>query len=98
MSVLKAMSESELRTEDSLQPVKYLGKVQSSYTHGIGVAIVSNIDSLHYLYTFNLNLSFKGIRTYRMETFEERFTLQSLCYFNTSSGFMFIRRNSQWNI
>jgi len=28
--------------EDTLQPVKYLGKVRSLYAHGIGVAIVSN--------------------------------------------------------
>ncbi len=27
--------------EDSLQPVKYLGKVRSLYAHGVGVAIVS---------------------------------------------------------
>jgi hypothetical protein len=27
--------------EDSLQPVKYLGKARTLYAHGIGVAIVS---------------------------------------------------------
>ena len=26
---------------DSLQPVKYLGKVRSLYAHGLGVAVVS---------------------------------------------------------
>ncbi|UJR30856.1 hypothetical protein I4U23_018371 [Adineta vaga] len=35
------MSESELRTEDSLQPVKYLGKVHALHSHGINVAIES---------------------------------------------------------
>ncbi|CAF0851041.1 unnamed protein product [Adineta ricciae] len=35
------MSEVELRTEDSLQPVKYLGKVQALHPHGINVAIES---------------------------------------------------------
>jgi hypothetical protein len=35
------MSESELRSEDSLQPVKYLGKTHSSQAHGIGIANVS---------------------------------------------------------
>jgi hypothetical protein len=39
------MSESELRTEDSLQSVKYLGKIHSPYSHGIGVAVVSNNSS-----------------------------------------------------
>jgi len=33
------MSESELRSEDSLQSVKYLGKVHSSYSHVMGIAI-----------------------------------------------------------
>jgi hypothetical protein len=44
------MNESELRTEDSLQPVKYLGKVRCLYAHGLGVAIVSNSStfSIHY--------------------------------------------------
>jgi len=27
--------------EDSLQPVKYLGKARTVYAHGMGVAIVS---------------------------------------------------------
>jgi hypothetical protein len=36
------MNESELRREDSLQSVKYLGKVPSSHAYGIGIAIVSN--------------------------------------------------------
>ena len=35
------MSESELRSEDSLQSVKYLGKLPTSHAHGIGIAIVS---------------------------------------------------------
>lgn len=35
------MNESELRTEDSLQSVKYLGKVPVSAPHGVGIAIVS---------------------------------------------------------
>jgi hypothetical protein len=38
----KKMNESELRSGDSLQSVKYLGKVPSSHAHGIGIAIVSN--------------------------------------------------------
>ncbi len=42
MLVFKKMSESELRSEDSLQPVKYLGKIYSPYAHGIGIAVVSN--------------------------------------------------------
>jgi hypothetical protein len=43
------MNENELRTEDSLQPVKYLGKVYSLYTHGIAVATVSNqLDFIFY--------------------------------------------------
>jgi hypothetical protein len=29
--------------DDSLQPVKYLGKVRSLYAHGMGAAIVSMI-------------------------------------------------------
>ncbi|CAF3625623.1 unnamed protein product [Rotaria socialis] len=33
------MNESELRSEDSLQSVKYLGKTPSSYSHGVGIAI-----------------------------------------------------------
>jgi hypothetical protein len=36
------MSESEIRSEDSLQSVKYLGKIHSSFAHGVGIAIVSN--------------------------------------------------------
>jgi len=28
--------------EDSLQPVKYLGKARALYAHGMGVAIVSS--------------------------------------------------------
>jgi hypothetical protein len=35
------MGESELRSEDSLQSVKYLGKIPTSHAHGIGIAIVS---------------------------------------------------------
>jgi hypothetical protein len=34
--------------EDSLQPVKYLGKVRSLYAHGMGVAIVSYFDSISF--------------------------------------------------
>ena len=37
----REMSESELRSEDSLQTVKYLGKVFSPYARGIGIATVS---------------------------------------------------------
>ncbi|CAF2499037.1 unnamed protein product [Rotaria sp. Silwood2] len=33
------MNDSELRSEDSLQPVKYLGKERSLYARGIGIAI-----------------------------------------------------------
>jgi hypothetical protein len=65
------MNESELRSEDSLQPVKYLGKVHSSYANGIGIAIVSN-----HLYLFSMNLIFiKGTCTYSLETFKKRFNL-----------------------
>lgn len=35
------MGDSELRTEDSLQTVKYLGKIFSPYARGIGIATVS---------------------------------------------------------
>lgn len=45
------MSDSELRTEDSLQSVKYLGKIHSPYAHGIGVAVVSIISSLLFFYS-----------------------------------------------
>ena len=68
------MSESELQSEDSLQSVKYLGKVHSLYAEGTGIAIVS-----HSFYSFSASLnphfSIQGTRTNCMETFEKRFIL-----------------------
>jgi hypothetical protein len=66
------MSESELRSEDSLQPVKYLGKTRSSHAHGIGIANVS-----YTLYSFSIHsiFSIQGTCAYCMETFKKRCTL-----------------------
>ena len=37
--------------DDTLQPVKYLGKVRSLHAHGIGVAIVSG--TIEYKFMLN---------------------------------------------
>ena len=47
------MVENELRTEDSLQPVKYLGKILSPHAHGIGIATVSKHLSTQLSYSFS---------------------------------------------
>jgi hypothetical protein len=53
--------------EDSLQPVKYLGKVRSLYAHGMGVAIVSVL----FFIRINDDLIFKGTSTSCLDSIEK---------------------------
>ncbi len=58
--------------EDSLQPVKYLGKARSLYAHGMGVAIVRKFFLFDFLISY---LILKGTSTYCLESIKKRFTI-----------------------
>jgi len=61
--------------EDSLQPVKYLGKARSVYAHGMGVAIVSIYLMIRFFFLLNKYLIFKGTCTYCLDSIKKRFTV-----------------------
>lgn len=46
------MNDSELRSEDSLQSVKYLGKERTLYTHGIDFVLVSREEQENFSFIF----------------------------------------------
>ena len=60
--------------EDSLQAVKYLGKVPALYPHGIGVAIVSIFTFIHHI-LIKHRFDIEGTCTYCLDSIKKGLTL-----------------------
>lgn len=90
------MTDTELRTEDSLQPVKYLGKILCFHPYGLAETTVRRrrfaIDS-----TRLLSLS-AGFGSAHLATVEKRTHLQSLRPFDPFVRFERLRRNRSGNV